>query len=183
VPPAKRRPPVKPSKGDAVSVDEPLEFLRGSTYRQRQVCLTIEQFLTGDAPANEIIAACEYLSVVYPLHLFDLVDDLLPLLRDRCKPSDNILPVLEELAEAQKTVRALAAKTVKALVDHLERQSEGGPSKALQRQTGELLTGLRRLSAIESGIVLPLARARLSDNDLHELAQRMKTRRGLKDAG
>lgn len=181
MPPAKRKPPVKPTKDGAAWVDEPLDFLRGDTFRQRRVCQTIDHFMTGEAPANEIIAACEYLSVDYPLHQFDVADDLVPLLRDRCKPSDNIMPVLEELAEAQKTVRSLAVKTVKALVGQLERRSEGGPSKALQRQTGELLTGLRRLSAIESGIILPLARVRLSEVDLADLSRRLKRRRGLAD--
>jgi len=179
VPPAKRKPPVKPSSGAAVSVDEPLEFLRANTYQLRQVCLTIEGFVAGEAPADKVIAACQYLSVEYPLHLFDVTDDLAPLLQDRCKPSDNIGPVLDELGEVQKVVRPLAAKTVKALLGYLEHMSEDEPTKVLQRQARELLTVLRRLSAIESGIILPLARVRLTDEDLGELARRMRMRRGL----
>ena len=57
--------------------------------------------------------------------------------------------------------------------------SEDEPTKTLQRQARELLTVLRRLSAIESGIILPLARVRLTDEDLGELARRMRMRRGL----
>lgn len=181
MPPARRKPPVKPAKGGTASVDEPLEFLRGITFRQRQVCLVLERFETGHASAKEIIGACEYLSVEYPLHLFDVSDDLAPLLLDRCKPSDNIAPVLEELDEAQQTVRVLASRTVRSLITHLEHMSEGSRTKTLRRQSRELLAGLRRLSAIESGIVFPLARVRLGKEDLEELARRMRERRGLKD--
>ncbi|TNE37868.1 MAG: hypothetical protein EP345_18455 [Sphingomonadales bacterium] len=181
MPPAKRKPPVKPSSGTAVSVDEPLEFLRANTYQLRQVCLTIEGFVAGEAPADKVIAACQYLSVEYPLHLFDVTDDLAPLLQDRCKPSDNIAPVLEELVETQKTVRVLAAKTVKVLVAQLEQRSDGGPTRSAQRQARELLVVLRRLSAIESGIILPLAGVRLSAVDLADLSCRLKRRRGLAD--
>lgn len=182
MPPAKRKPPVvKPAGGDGVTLDEPLEFLRASTYRQRQVCLTIERFAAGEAQSGEIIAASEYLSVEYPLHLFDMAEDLLALLSARCKPTDNIAPIVEELAETQKTVRVLAAKTVKVLVAQLQQLDVSAPTRSAQRLARELLVVLRRLSAIESGIILPLARVRLSDDDLTGLSLRLRKRRGLVD--
>jgi len=170
---------VEPLHGRDASIEEPLDFLRGNTYRQRQVGVVLESFTEGEAPADEIIAACEFLSIELPLHMFDVSDDVVPLLISRCKQSDNITPVVEEIAELQRFAKSNATKCINALMTQIERMSGKKPTEAVKRRVLELLTTLRRLSAIENGIILPLARVRLTDEDIAELSKQMQKRRGL----
>jgi len=178
VPPTRRQPAVRPFRGKATSVDEPLEFLRSCVYQQRETVKTLERLGRNEVHADELISACEFLSVDWPLHLHDISDSLATLLRERCKPADNIKSVFAELEEAQSKVETISAKTTRGLLAQIERMPEKAPTKVLCRQASELITVLRWLSAIESGIILPLARVRLRADDLLELAQQMRARRG-----
>ena len=179
MPPTKRKPAVRPFRAKATSVDEPLEFLRSCVYQQRETVKTLEGLERNEVHADELISACEFLSVEWPLHLRDISDSLATLLGKRCKPADNIESVFAELEEAQSKVKSISAKTTRGLLAQIERMPEKAPTKVLCRQASELITVLRWLSAIESGIVLPLARVRLKAEDLLALTQQMRARRGL----
>ncbi len=176
--PVSRKPNLKPYKERPVSVDQPLEFLRATTYRQRQVCLTLEAVTRGDASKTDIIEACQFLAVELVLHHFDETEDVVPLLRERCKSEDNIEPVLADLDVDQGLVRSLGLKVSRALMAQMSRSRKSKPTKALRAHAGDLLVALRRLSAIENGIILPMARARFTVADLDELSLRMAMRRG-----
>ncbi len=176
--PVSRKPDVKPLVGRSVSVDEPLEFLRAAAYKQRQVCQTLEAVTKGDADKNDIIDASQFLAVELVLHLLDEAEDVAPLLRERCKPEDNIGLVLEDFEKEQELVRALGLKVSRALMAQMARSPKTKPTKSLRTQATELLTALRHLSAIENGIILPMARARFDTADLDRLSLGMAVRRG-----
>ena len=178
MPPAPRKPSVQPFKGFTDSIDDPLEYLRSETYRMREVCAALERVVNEAGRADEIVSACEILSVDLPLHLLDVNGDLAPLLENTCKPSDNVGPVIEELDQAERVVRAKNARAVSALLKHLERGPTRSPTPATRRLVIEIVSSLRRLSALESGILIPLARVRLDEARLSDLGQRMKMRRG-----
>lgn len=159
--------------------EEPLEYLRGDTYRQRQIGAILERFLNGEATTEDILTACEFLAVELPLHLMDVSDDLAAMLAERCRPSDNIGSLLEELSVAQKEVKQQSLKMHHALLRHIERHLARRPTKSTLASAKSLLIALRRLSALESGIVFPLARVRLDEEALAELDRRIRLRRGL----
>jgi len=177
--PAPRKPSVRPFQGLIDSIDDPLEFLRSETYRQRQAGAALERLAEGVSRADEILSVCEFLSVDLPLHLLDAKADLAVLLREACKPRDNIESVVEELSALQKTLSAQGKRTTSALLKHLERGPSKGPTQGARRLAKEMASTLRRLSALENGILIPLARVRLKEDELSELARRMRIRRGL----
>lgn len=159
--------------------EEPLEYLRSDTYRQRQVGAILERLLNGEAAREEVLTACEFLAVELPLHLIDVSNDLATMLSERCKPSDNIASLLEEFGAAQKLVKQLSLKMHHALLRHIERDPARDPTKSTLSLARNLLTALRRLSALESGIIFPLARVRLDKEALAELDRRIRQRRGI----
>lgn len=182
MPPAARKPSVRPFKGFTESIDEPLEFLRSETYRLRQAAEALERVADGESRADEILSACEFLSVELPLHLLDVKSDLHALLSKNCKPVDNIEPVVAELISVQGAIRTKGPKTVSALLRQIERGPAKRTTPATRRLASELATSLSRLLAIESGILIPLARVRLGSDELVELGNRMKLRRGKNNA-
>jgi len=178
MPPDTRKQTSQPPRGSPNAIGDPLEFLRNETYRLRDVVTVLERVINGEGRADEIVSSCEFLSVSLPLHLFDMRSDLAILLEGASKPSDNVGRVFEEMASIEKDVRAKGGKVVAALLKHIGRDPAKGPTPATGRITNEFVILLRRLSAIESGILLPLSRVRLGSDELEELGRRMKSRRG-----
>jgi len=173
-----QRKPEEKVSGHAVSVSQPLEFLRATTYRQRKVCQVLEDVTDGGASAEDIIEACQFLSVELFLHLFDESEDVVPLLRERCKKDDNIEVVLADILKEHALIKSLGLKVSKALMSQVAKDPSRKITRTLRTQATDLLEGLRRLSAIENGIILPIARARFGEADLEALSLSMATRRG-----
>ena len=164
--------------GHKVTVSEPLDFLRSITYQQREVSLILEAVVDGKAMPEAVIDACQFLSVELFLHLHDESEDVVPMLRARCKPDDNIEPVIQDLSQEHSAIKLLSLKVSKTLMSQVAKKPGRKAGKILREQAKELIEGLRRLSAIENGIILPIARARFSNTDLEELSLRMAMRRG-----
>ncbi len=162
----------------AVSVSEPLDFLRATTYKQREVCQVLSNIAEGEVVANEVIDACQFLTVELILHLSDEAEDMVPMLRERCKPHDNIEPILEDVSKEHGLIRSLGLKLSRGLMAQVASNPNRKPSKPLRTQAADLLKELRRLSAIENGILLPMARVRLTSSDLEALSLSMAKRRG-----
>ena len=165
---------------DEALLDQPIDYLLAGHQRQRGICSALRR-LAGTrtctrAAADHIV---RFLSEDLPLHQRDRDEDIFPLLLRRALPEDGLACILAQLSEHHRKARRQAARIVEALTAR-----PAADEVAISRQTAALLlsyarNGLRQL-AIESCIVLVIARKRLKPSDLQEAARTMRARRGLR---
>lgn len=157
---------------------DPLEFFAADHLRQRAAFSLIEQLATADtldrSAAAQVLAFLEKDMVA---HVLDEEDDLFPLLRQRCEPEDDIEIVLGDLS-AEHTAEERAAMDVRAgLARALAANCAVGEISGLAERMVAFANAENRHLALENGIILPLALARLTDDDLSGLSRRMTSRR------
>jgi hemerythrin-like domain-containing protein len=148
--------------------DDPLEQISQEHLRQREVCAILDKLATLKRPDPKLAAAVlPHFDILLPRHLKDEKEGLFPLLRRRSEPGDDINDTLDRLERNQSTSLELAVR-VREIVQALTQEN------ALP--DAEQTTTLRRFAAherrhliVENAIVLPLARARLTVDDIEEL--------------
>jgi hypothetical protein len=160
-------------------LDDPLEYILADHLRQRCVCASLKTFATAKrasrAEADQVIA---FLSCELPLHHQDEDLDLFPTLRRRLHPEDDLGAVLARLSEDHKRTELLIHDIIDALAAH----PADDPVK-VGRHARETMLGYSALEhrhlVIENGIVLVIARRRLTAADLKAMSGAMKARRGV----
>jgi len=131
--------------------------------------------------ASELEAALLFLNSDLPLHIVDEEDDLYPLLKRRCEPDDQIEDVLGRLSDEHASDGRDAIAIVEILTRALD-DCNGLASYAESKITIPVFcAGQKRNIAIKNAVILPIARLRLSDEDLKELGRKLATRRELAD--
>ena len=127
---------------------------------------------------EEAEALLTFLTLDLLLHHKDEEDDLFPMLRLRCKPEDQIDGIMAQLdrhhAAESFLIRDIAVD-LHVIVDGTDLES---PARFL----GSLCVfaeGQRRHLSWENKAVLPLARKRLTPEDLEALRRKMAVRRGI----
>ena len=155
----------------------PLDFVQEDHMRKRNICTALDDLArAGDANADLADRVSEFLSQELPLHMADEEEDLFPLLRRRCTAEDEVDRVLRRLDTEHRHFGA----SIPMVLTLLARISDGAE---LSGDDCALLTNYanqaRRHLILENAIVLPLARVRLTDDDLDTLRLRMMQRRGL----
>jgi len=163
---------------DLMLLGDPLDFIAEDHLRIRAVCETFDRIARAELPSRDrLLEAMDFLQNELPLLLNDEDQDLFGLLRQRCAPEDEIEPTLLRFrmahAEAFQGIHGLVV-LVRAL--HDDRRA------ATPDEASDLLAygaRLRRQMIAENAILMPLARRRLTDNDLAHMRGRMVWRRGL----
>ena len=155
---------------------DPLAYIAAEHGGQRALCSLMED-LAGTAGLDRDIAHAilRYLGQDFSRHVRDEENDLFPLLRDRCLPEDGIEAVLGRLNAEHKDEHELAGDVAAQLTDLLAR---GAPAldPALRDRLFQYARSLRRHLALENSIILPLARTRLTPEDLAALSESMRKR-------
>lgn len=159
---------------------EPLNWLFAEHYRHRQLCRLIDRVGTATVllrdEAGEILA---FLRNDMALHIIDEEDDLFPLLRRRCQPEDGLAQLLGALSAEHRDDAEQAA----VLTAALERALTDGRAPGQDMESRRLFTDFalheRRHIALENAVVLPIARLRLTPQDLRHLSTRLAARRGV----
>ncbi|MGF1627880.1 MAG: hemerythrin domain-containing protein [Kiloniellaceae bacterium] len=160
-------------------LSDPLDFFFAEHYRQRKLCNLMEQLATAaalDAPVATGIL--DFLRHDMVLHVQDEEEDLFPLMRLRCAPADEIERVLSALTAEHAGDRHLSGLVVEGLEAAL---ADGRPPSAcprLREAMVDFVRNQRRHLALENSVVLPLARLRLTADDLVALSARMTRRHG-----
>ncbi|MFN3483720.1 MAG: hemerythrin domain-containing protein [Rhabdaerophilum calidifontis] len=160
-------------------LDTPLDFILADHFRQRSLLAALRCIAeTGLVGRREADALLTFLTGDYTLHHQDEELDLFPALRRRALPEDALDAALSRLLEDHRHAEPLIAKLVSALraaetADPV--RLDAGTCAAMQ----DFAQGEHRHLAIENGIVLALARARLTRGDLRRISQNMKARRGV----
>lgn len=161
---------------------DPLDFLAEDHLRHRQMCAFLSANAQAPQPNFETMAlALAFLRHEFLLHDADERSSLYPLMRKRCAPEDEIELLIHRLMADHDYAREKA----KAICSILERGLEGQGS--LDGEDREQLVAfadkVRRYITLENAIILPLARARLSPDDLTTISRAMLLRRGIVVAG
>ncbi len=167
-----------PAPSDFPLPGNALDFFHQDHLRKREVCARIARLSELEAPdADEICDIMSFLTHELPPHLADEEQDLFPLLARRCRPEDEIEPVIARLAADHRRIR----DRIPGILAVLKAAGPGGKAFSdehrarLHRFSADLLQHL----ILEYAIVLPFARLRLNRRDMGLLQKGMLRRRGL----
>lgn len=157
----------------------PLDMIANAHAVQEQMCDAMERIADGlpdevDRRLCAQVASC--LQFDLPLHHHDEEEALFPLLRKRAQPEDGLDKILERLAAEHSSDNDFASEIAEAL----ETLGQGG-RPANPEMLGYMLRGFferyRRHVHWENTLVMPLARLRLTPEDLDMLQAQMNQNR------
>ncbi|HEX7008110.1 MAG TPA: hemerythrin domain-containing protein [Alphaproteobacteria bacterium] len=157
---------------------DPIEYLRFEHYRQRVLCDLLARIADDPtAPGNtdRVAWVLHYLETELVLHVADEEQDLLPLLGRRCSGADALPDISGALAQEHVSDEMLR----RAVIVGLRALAEGRP---LERPLDFIVRAqmleerLRRHLVWENQTLMPLARRRLTRDDLATLGRRMMRR-------
>jgi hemerythrin-like domain-containing protein len=160
-------------------LDEPLEFIFADHYRNRRIAAALRRFgEDGTVSRAEADMVVSYMSHDLPMHHDDEDMDLFPAVRRKSLATDDLGDVLTRLTEEHH----LAKSSVAALIDALSQGEPSEPVRLSAKARNVMLAYAKseqRHLAIENGIVMVIARRRLSANDIRRISRGMKARRGV----
>ena len=158
----------------------PLDFFFAEHFRHRQLCGLIDQLSAATffdpGPIAEVI---DFLRFEAPIHIIDEEEDLFPLLRRRCLAEDEVEGVLGVLSAEHKADGVLGRAVRTYLERCLDSRAAPGANLDGRRDLAAFAAQERRHLALENAVVLPIARQRLTPEDLTGLARRLAARRGM----
>lgn len=166
------------SPTDPSLLAKPLDFFSEDHLRERQVCAMIDALADATTLDRDVaVTVLRVLNEEMNVHLRDEVEDLFPLLVQRCPPEDAIDTAINRIRADQGAAMGLLPAVRVALESCMD---TGCDLSARQRATLRRFAGhVRRHIAAETAILLPIARARLTRADLLRLSEHMRSRRGL----
>lgn len=156
-------------------LSSPLEYLYADHLRQRSVCAILRRIAAeGRVTPNEAASIAAFLERDLILHHEDEERGLFPLLIKRSGGEDRLEADLARLTQDHKRARPQIMRMADILMQAVP---------AISAADATLFTGfaaheLRHL-AFENGVVLPIARVRLTRKDIAELSRDMRARRGI----
>lgn len=161
-------------------VHEPLNWLFAEHYRHRQLCKVIEHIAqSDDFDEDRIKAALHYLKTDMPLHVLDEEEDLFPLMRRRAQPDDDLERILGDLGADHHADAERVQFLIEGLKTALKNKTSPASDDVLRPLLLVFVSHERRHVALENAIVLPIARLRLTPEDLKALSRRLAARRGI----
>lgn len=159
---------------------DPLDWFFAEHYRQRQFYRLVNEVAVADAFDGErVTRMLEFLHHELALHVIDEEEDLFPLLRRRALPEDEVEPVLGELSAEHQTDMTQAQTLRTHLEACLRDRKAPALEPALRKIMQDFATRALRHLALENAVVLPIARLRLTPDDLVAMGRRLAARRGI----
>ena len=162
-------------------LNDPIEYIFADHFRQRTLCNVLDEIAGSDNVDRDMVdAALGFLTGDFGLHVLDEELDLFPLLQKIVQSDAEFLDVLKQLGQEHDQDRIDVTRIVKSLENCLKNKE----ISKLDSETKELLQRFaaneRQHLITENAIVLPIARARLSADDIAALGRKMADRRGIK---
>jgi len=152
----------------------PLDFLYAEHLRQRQFAKLLGLIADGVINRRTIAAAAEFVENDLAAHILDEEVSFFPLLRPLCLPEDKIDDLIGVLADEHREDEGESEKLLRVLSRLLDGEvADEGDIKTL-RSFSEHLKGHL---ALENGVLLPLAKARMTPEALELMAQSIIERR------
>jgi hemerythrin-like domain-containing protein len=162
----------------APSPEEALDFILFEHLKHREMCNELDRLAV--APNVDVARTsklAEFIRVDMAMHVFDEEEDLFPLLRSRCTLEDQINEALDRFDREHDADRDLAAEVrvilCKAVAESTPPSQIPGAADALHA----FAQSQRRHMMLENGVLIPLARRRLTKDDLTALGKRFASRR------
>jgi hemerythrin-like domain-containing protein len=151
---------------------DPLGYLVADHFRLRSLAAALRRWAeAGEAPPDQAAAASAFLERDAPIHHRDEDCDLFPMLRRRARPDDALDETLSRLGRDHRRSREDAAAIVRALQ----------PGRRLSAEDRDAFRAYaareHRHLAVENGVVIAIARVRLTRADLAALSAAMTARR------
>lgn len=161
----------------ALLLQNPIDFIAEEHYRLRAVCGELDR-LSGSRAAEQVAtrALIAYLENELTLILADEAEDLVPAAMARAEPEDEFPKLARRLHKENANILRQLSTVVSGLRASTLKRGLSGPLRDAMR---ELANASRRHLVLENAILLPLARARLTAEDLDGLRRAMLKRRGL----
>jgi len=162
-----------------LKIVDPIEFLFAQHDRQLVICAALDRLAAapdGHDAAESARLILDYAENEMPLHLADEENDLFPRLAARCDPEDGVEAMIDMLEHEHETDSALYGR----LEPGLEGIAKGRPLKhpeVFARDAHAFALLQRRHLNWENGTVLPLARQKLTGEDLEDMRIAMAGRR------
>jgi hemerythrin-like domain-containing protein len=171
--------PASGSSAPAQRIVDPIEFLYAQHDRQLVICAALDRLANapdGEDATETAQLVLDYAATEMPLHLADEEKDLFPRLIERCDPEDALDNIVDQLEHEHETDSALYHR----LEHGLKAIARGAPLAhpevfCSDAQSFSMLQ--RRHLNWENGTVLPLARQKLTPEDLAEMRDAMSARR------
>ena len=172
----------KPARGEVAVPAEigrqsnPLDYIAEEHLRQREICAALDRLAVLDPPDVDLaIEVLVHLNTWLPPHIRDEEEDLFPLLRRRAPPGDDINETLNRLGREHVSTTGKMQK-LRAILQRMI-TSNTAPKPRDATILSEFAAHERRHLIVENAIVLPMARACLTRDDLASLRLRMVQRR------
>ncbi len=164
---------------DPETFGDPLDFIRDDHARQLRMCNLLDAF-TEKLELEPVMplasALLEYLTGDLPLHTEDEEQDLRPVLEQRCEPEDNLDEVLKQLTKEHELNRDLVSFMIEDLEALADGRTLSNPVR-LTMNVKEFSETQRQHVTWEERVLLPLARQRLTAEDLAAIGRNMAKRR------
>ncbi len=160
---------------------DPLKFIRDDHFRQLRMCNLLDSFTyhLEVEPIQELASALlQFIQRDLPLHTADEETDLFPALRRRCRPEDGLEEVLRQLSREHELDKDLADFVIADLEGLAQGLRRSNPTRLLMN-VREFAEFQKRHLGWEDRVVLPLARQRLTQDDLAAMGRAMAERRSL----
>lgn len=159
---------------------DPLDWFFAEHYRQRQFYRLVNDVAAANVfDGGRMTRLLDFLRHDLALHVIDEEEDLFPLLRRRALPEDEVEQVLDLLSTEHRSdmsqAQTLRVHLEACLLDRKAPGLEPGVRKIMQ----DFATQALRHLALENAVVLPIARLRLSSEDLVAMGRRLAARRGI----
>lgn len=140
-----------------------IERLYSDHARQREFSKLLTLIAEGIVNQRSIAEAAAFIEIDLARHWSDEETSFFPLLCPYCLPEDRIEVILDLLAQDHRTEKGAG----KAVVAILKRLAAGGAADAREcSRLREFGDRLRRHLALENGVLLPIARARMTPEAL-----------------
>jgi hemerythrin-like domain-containing protein len=169
---------VRAAEASAPPPEEPLDFILFEHLKHREMCKALDRLAEStEFDPKEVTRLAEFIRVDLTMHVFDEEEDFFPLLRRRCLPEDEIDIALERMNREHEDDRELSARVRIALLDSI---TQGKPPSQIPGASETLLEfaqNQRRHMTLENAVLIPLARRRLSRDDIDALGARLANRR------
>ena len=158
----------------------PLEYIFADHFRQRVLCTSLDQVFDASVVDPTLTRAVyRFLKDDLKYHIADEEENLFPLLRKRAEPDDQIDDILDQLSEEHKSDHIDAKQILSELEQMLDGSNEYPILNATSKMAHRFTTNERHHLILENAIVMPLAKARFTPEDLNKMGQEMAQRRGL----
>ncbi|MDX2484892.1 MAG: hemerythrin domain-containing protein [Pseudodonghicola sp.] len=168
--------PVLGLSGDAVLPD-PLDHIAVENRCRRMICGCLDMLVAALPHPDPTLAGevLTHLKTALPRHIRDEEGDLFPLLRRRSQEDVDINDTLDRLIADHAQVSTML-EPIRAALERLALRGTVFTAEEATAITAFAARERRHL-IVENGIVLPLARVRLTQSDLKTLRLRMLLRR------